>query len=63
MRAKYKRSDFATLERGEFFREVAKGISVAVLDPKQADETAPPATQGDALGSVSPGLRPFRPSS
>jgi hypothetical protein len=33
MRAEYKRSDFAKLERGKFLTEVAKGSSVAILNP------------------------------
>lgn len=33
MRPEYKRSDFAKLERGKFFTEVAKGSSVAILNP------------------------------
>ena len=33
MRRSYKRSDFTTLERGKFYAEVAKGTSVALLDP------------------------------
>ncbi len=33
MRAEYKRSDFAKLERGKFYAEVVKGTSVALLDP------------------------------
>lgn len=33
MRAEYKRSDFTKLERGKFHAEVAKGTSVALLDP------------------------------
>lgn len=36
MRAEYKRSDFASLERGKFFKEVAKGTSVALLHPAVA---------------------------
>jgi len=36
MRAEYKRSDFGKLERGKFFKEVAKGTSVAFIDPKLA---------------------------
>lgn len=36
MRAEYKRSDFARLERGKFFAEVAKGTAVALLDPSIA---------------------------
>jgi hypothetical protein len=33
MRAEYKRSDFAKLERGKFYAEAVKGTSVATLDP------------------------------
>jgi hypothetical protein len=33
MRAEYKRSDFAKLERGKFHAEAAKGTAVALLDP------------------------------
>lgn len=33
MRAEYKRSDFTKLERGKFYKEAAKGTSVALLDP------------------------------
>jgi hypothetical protein len=33
MRAEYKRSDFARLERGKFYSEVVKGTSIALLDP------------------------------
>jgi hypothetical protein len=36
MRPEYKRSDFAKLERGKFFAEVAKGSSVAILNPEIA---------------------------
>ena len=36
IRAEYKRTDFASLERGKFFKEVAKGTSVALLDPAVA---------------------------
>ena len=36
MRKSYKRSDFATLERGKFFAEVAKGTSVVLLEPEVA---------------------------
>jgi hypothetical protein len=36
MRAEYKRSDFSTLERGKFFTEVAKGTSVALIEPSLA---------------------------
>ncbi|MDO8436610.1 MAG: hypothetical protein Q7S69_00380 [Nitrosomonadaceae bacterium] len=33
MRAEYNRSDFTKLERGKFYKEVAKGTSVVLLDP------------------------------
>lgn len=36
MRAEYKRSDFPKLERGKFFKEAAKGTSVALIEPKLA---------------------------
>jgi hypothetical protein len=36
MRKSYKRSDFGRLERGKFFAEVAKGTSVALLEPEIA---------------------------
>ncbi|QOJ22711.1 MAG: hypothetical protein HRU78_02820 [Gammaproteobacteria bacterium] len=36
MRKSYKRSDFATLERGKFFAEVAEGTSVVLLEPEVA---------------------------
>lgn len=34
--AEYKRSNFVKLERGKFFKEVAKGTSVLLPDPKLA---------------------------
>ena len=36
MRTEYKRSDFSKLERGKFYTEVAKGTSVALLEPSIA---------------------------
>jgi hypothetical protein len=36
MRAAYKRSDFTKLERGKFYKEVAKGTSVVLLHPALA---------------------------
>lgn len=36
MRAEYKGSDFTKLERGKFYKEVAKGTSVVLLDPSIA---------------------------
>ncbi len=36
MRAEYKRSDFAKLERGRFFKEASRGTSVALIEPQLA---------------------------
>lgn len=36
MRAEYKRSDFAKLERGKFYKEAVKGTTVVLLDPALA---------------------------
>ena len=36
MRVEYKRTDFANLERGKFFKEASKGTSVALIEPKLA---------------------------
>lgn len=36
MRKEYKRSDFASLERGKFFVEAAKGTTIALLEPSIA---------------------------
>lgn len=36
LRSHYKRSDFAKLERGKFYKEAAKGTSVVLLDPDLA---------------------------
>jgi hypothetical protein len=33
LRPEYKRSDFARLECGKFYEEVAKGTAVALLEP------------------------------
>jgi hypothetical protein len=33
MRTEYKRTDFSKLERGKFYKEVAEGTSVALLEP------------------------------
>ena len=33
MRREYKRSDFARLERGKYYAEIAKGTTVALLEP------------------------------
>lgn len=34
MRAKYKRADFAKLERDKFFKEASKGTAVALIAPE-----------------------------
>ena len=49
MRAEYKRSDFAKLERGKFFKEVSKGTSVALIDPKLAKAFPTSEAVNDAL--------------
>lgn len=36
MRVEYKRSDFAKLERGKFYKEAVKGTAVVLLDPALA---------------------------
>lgn len=36
MRVGYKRSDFTKLERGKFYRQLAKGTTVVLLDPALA---------------------------
>ncbi len=36
MRAQYKRSDFSKLERGKFYKQVARGTPVVLLQPKLA---------------------------
>ncbi len=36
MRREYKRSDFAKLERGKFYEEVAKGTTVVLLSRENA---------------------------
>lgn len=36
MRKEYKRSDFAKLERGKFFKQAAAGTHVVLLEPSNA---------------------------
>jgi hypothetical protein len=36
MRAEYKRSDFAKMQRGQFHKEAAKGTAVVLLEPSLA---------------------------
>ena len=63
MRAEYKRSDFANLERGKFFKEASKGTSVALIEPKlakafptAADKKAASKQPAKANGFASQGL-------
>ncbi|MFH0341132.1 MAG: hypothetical protein ACHBNF_03170 [Chromatiales bacterium] len=49
MRPEYKRSDFARLERGKFYAEVAKGTAVALLDPPIAKAFPTSKAVNDAL--------------
>jgi hypothetical protein len=52
MRAEYKRSDFAKLERGKFYAEVAAGTSVALLEPAIAKAFPTSKAVNEALGSL-----------
>ena len=49
LRPRYKRSDFAKLERGKFHKEVAKGTSVVLLDPDLAKAFPTSAAVNEAL--------------
>lgn len=49
MRREYKRSDFARLERGRFFKEAAKGTTVVLLDPAVAKAFPTSEAVNDAL--------------
>ena len=63
MRSEYRRSDFARLERGKFYAEIAKGTTVVLLSP--ANAKAFPASQAvnDALaGLVAPSKQASRMS-
>ena len=52
MRAEYKRSDFVKLERGKFFKESAKGTSVALIEPKLAKAFPTSDAVNEALRSL-----------
>jgi hypothetical protein len=52
MRAEYKRSDFVKLERGKFFKESAKGTSVALIEPKLAKAFPTSEAVNEALRSL-----------
>jgi len=49
MRPEYRRSDFATLERGKFYAEVTKGTAVALLEPPIAKAFPTSKAVNDAL--------------
>ena len=49
MRSNYKRSDFATLERGKFFKEASAGTSVVLLEPALAKVFPTSQSVNDAL--------------
>lgn len=52
MRSEYKRSDFARLERGKFYAEVAKGTTVVVLSPSNAKAFPSSQAVNDALSGL-----------
>jgi len=52
MRKSYKRSDFTKLERGKFHAEVAKGTSVALLEPAIAKAFPTSRAVNDALSEL-----------
>ncbi|MDD5558861.1 hypothetical protein [Candidatus Methylomirabilis sp.] len=52
MRREYKRSDFSKLERGKFYAEVAKGTSVALLEPSIAKAFPTSRTVNEALSGL-----------
>jgi hypothetical protein len=49
MRSEYNRSDFAKLERGKFYDEVAKGTTVVLLSPENAKAFPSSKAVNDAL--------------
>jgi len=52
MRPEYKRSDFATLERGKFYAEVTKGSTVVLLSPANAKAFPTSQAVNDALAGL-----------
>ena len=52
MRSDYKRSDFATLQRGKFYAEVAKGTTVVLLSPANAKVFPTSQAVNDALAGL-----------
>ena len=61
MRSEYKRSDFARLERGKFYAEIAKGTTVVLLSPANAKAFPTSQAVNDALaGLVAPSKQASR---
>jgi len=61
MRSEYKRSDFAQLERGKFYAEIAKGTTVVLLSAKNARVFRTSKAVNDALaGLITHGKQPSR---
>jgi len=52
MRSEYRRSDFAQLERGKFYVEVAKGTTVVLLSAKNAKVFPTSKAVNDALAGL-----------
>jgi len=52
MRPEYKRSDFEKLERGKFYAEVAKGTTIALLEPTVAKAFPTSQSVNDALSGL-----------
>lgn len=52
MRREYKRSDFAKLERGKFYEEVARGTTVVLLSPENAKVFPSSQAVNDALSGL-----------
>ena len=52
MRSEYKRSDFARLERGKFYAEVARGTTVVLLSVKNAKAFPTSQAVNDALDGL-----------
>ena len=52
MRSEYKRSDFATLQRGKFYAEVARGTTVVLLSPANAKVFPTSQAVNDALAGL-----------
>lgn len=61
MRSEYKRSDFAKLERGEFYAEASKGTTVVLLSAENARAFPSSQAVNDALAKLpAPGVRASR---